>query len=225
MQKFKSKCPNSKSVNYLVVDWGAGAQNPNYVTARNRVGEVGAAVASFINSLVSSGRTAFGRVFIVGHSLGGHVAGHTGKRTSGGRPQVIFATDPAGPLFSINAPAERLHSTDAVYTEAIHTNAGLLGFDQPITHASFYPNWGSTQPGCGVDASGACAHERSNLFYSESIRSNRFAARRCAAGYSAIVNRNCPTGGGTGTMGGNASKSLSGVFFLETNSASPFARG
>jgi Lipase len=43
--------------------------------------------------------------------------------------------------------SERLDVNDAVYTEALHTNAGTLGFDQPITMASFYPNWGSSQPG------------------------------------------------------------------------------
>ncbi|KAG5668797.1 hypothetical protein PVAND_016723 [Polypedilum vanderplanki] len=67
------------------------------------------------------------------------------------------------------------------------------------------------------------AHERSNLFYSESVRSNRFVARRCT-GYAQITARNCP-GSGTGIMGGDASKSINGVFFLETNAASPFARG
>lgn len=112
--------------------------------------------------------------------------------------------------------------TDAVYTEAIHTNAGNLGFDEPITQASFYPNWGSSQPGCGIDATGACAHERSNLFYSESIRST-FTARQCS-GYQQILARNCP-GIGSGIMGGDAAKNLNGVFFLATNSAAPFSQG
>jgi pimeloyl-ACP methyl ester carboxylesterase len=211
--------------NVIVVDWGAGAQTPNYLTARNRVGDVGAAVARMMDELVGAGLSAFSRINVVGHSLGGHVAGFSGKRATRGRIQALFATDPAGPLFSLNDPANRLAAGDAVYTEAIHTNAGVLGFDAPITHAAFYPNWGTTQPGCGTDATGACAHERSNLFYSESINSARFVARRCAAGYSAITSRNCPTGGGTGTMGRDSSKSLNGVFFLETNAAAPFARG
>jgi hypothetical protein len=87
----------------------------------------------------------------------------------------------------------------------------------------FFLNIIFNRPGCGTDASGACAHERSNLFYSESIRSNRFVGRRCT-GYSQIVNRNCP-GSGTGIMGGDASKGINGVFFVQTNAASPFARG
>lgn len=37
--------------NVIVVDWGAGAQTPNYILARNRVGEVGRVVAQFIDWL------------------------------------------------------------------------------------------------------------------------------------------------------------------------------
>ena len=81
--------------NVVVVDWGAGAQTPNYVTARNRVGDVGAAVARLIDAIQQAGLTAFNRVNVVGHSLGGHVAGFTGKRVARGRIQAIFATDPA----------------------------------------------------------------------------------------------------------------------------------
>jgi pancreatic triacylglycerol lipase len=81
--------------NVVVVDWGAGAQTPNYLTARNRVGDTGGAVANMINALVSAGLTGWARTNIIGHSLGGHVAGHAGKRTNS-RIQAIFATDPAG---------------------------------------------------------------------------------------------------------------------------------
>jgi pancreatic triacylglycerol lipase len=88
----------------------------------------------------------------------------------------------------------------------------------------FSANWGTSQPGCGTDAAGTCAHGRAVLFYAESVNSNRFNARRCA-NHGQITNRNCPTGQGSGMMGGDASKSLSGVFFLETNANSPFARG
>lgn len=52
-----------------------------------------------------------------------------------------------GPLFNINNPSDRLDVTDATYTEAHHTNVGVLGFDEPIAHATFYPNWGGAQPG------------------------------------------------------------------------------
>lgn len=133
--------------NVVVVDWGAGAQTPNYIAARNRVGSTGGAVARLIDLLDANGFSTFDKINIVGHSLGAHVAGFAGKQVTRGRINAIFATDPAGPLFSANNPAERLHLTDAFYTESLHTNAGTLGFDQPITMAAFYPNWGSSQPG------------------------------------------------------------------------------
>ncbi len=51
-------------------------------------------------------------------------------------------SDPAGPLFSIDQPTERLHWTDADYVEVQFTDIGRLGFTQPIGHANFYPNFG-----------------------------------------------------------------------------------
>lgn len=62
-----------------------------------------------------------------------------------GRINAIFANDPSLDGFDPGAPTQRLTVTDAEYTETIHTNAGRNGFDQPITLASFYPNWGTDQ--------------------------------------------------------------------------------
>lgn len=208
--------------NVVVVDWGAGAQTINYISARNRVGVTGGTIALFVDDLHRAGLIRFENIVVVGHSLGAHVAGNFGKQVTRGRIAAIFATDPAGPLFSVT-DIDRLNTNDATYTEALHTNAGNLGFAEPITHASFYPNWGTSQPGCGLDLAGACAHERSNLFYSETIRST-FSARQCS-GYRQIVDRNCPGIGTMARMGGDGPKNISGVFFLTTNSAAPFSQG
>jgi pancreatic triacylglycerol lipase len=196
------------------------------LAARNRVPDVATVTARFIDFLHQNGFLVnFNRLIIAGHSLGAHIAGLTGKRVTRGRVQAIFGLDPAGPLFDINQPAARFAAGDAVYTEMMATNAGVLGFDQPLASANFYPNWGTSQPGCGTDVSGACAHGRVNDFYAESVRNNRFVSRRCA-NYGQITSRNCPAGQGTNAlMGGNISKGISGVFFLETNAASPFGRG
>lgn len=86
---------------------------------------------------------------MAGHSLGAHVAGHAGKVLGPGNCGAIYGLDPAGPLFFFGTPATRLAITDCVYTEMIGTNIGALGFDQPICHGNFYPNWGGDQPGCG----------------------------------------------------------------------------
>jgi pancreatic triacylglycerol lipase len=119
-----------------------GASTINYVTARNRVPQVSDVLARMLNFLVSNGSTSWNRINIAGHSLGAHIAGVAGKRTSG-RVQVIFGMDPAGPLFALNEPQNRFASGDAVYTEGIRTNAGNMGFAEPLAHADFYPNWGT----------------------------------------------------------------------------------
>ncbi|EDS41790.1 lipase [Culex quinquefasciatus] len=214
-------------MNVIVVDWGAGAQNPNYITARNHINAVGQTVANFVDFLSNNGIT-FHNVYIVGHSLGAHTAGIAGKRVTRGRLHTIFALDPALPLFSIDAPNERVAPTDAQYVEVIHTNAGLLGFDLPIGQASFYPNGGRTQPGCGVDISGACAHGRAVEFFTESLRTNpsRFNSVRCQ-NFDQILNNNCVSSGPNRNMGGEPSNIglASGIYHLLTNAASPFARG
>ena len=99
--------------NVIVVDWGAGAQTINYISARNRVNEVGPFVATFIDFLDLNGFINFDRLNVVGHSLGAHVAGIVGKRVTRGVIQTIFALDPAAPLFSINAPDTRVTPNDA----------------------------------------------------------------------------------------------------------------
>ena len=124
-------------------DWSIGANTINYVTARNRVPEVADVLARFLDFLVSNGFTQMNRVNIAGHSLGAHIAGLTGKRVTQGRINVIFALDPAAPLFSMDLPNERFAADDAIYTEGIRTNAGNQGFAEPLSHADFYPNFGS----------------------------------------------------------------------------------
>lgn len=132
--------------NVIVVDWGAGAQTINYIAARNRVGPAGGSLARLIDFMDAANLLTFDKIVVIGHSLGGHVAGNAGKQVSRGRISAIYATDPAGPLFSASS-LDRLSVNDALYTEALHTNAGNLGYDTPITRAAFYPNWGSSQPG------------------------------------------------------------------------------
>lgn len=132
-----------------------GAGTYNYLTARDRVPEVADAVAKLIDFLVEYGLSRTSDMIIAGHSLGGHIAGLTGKRTKGtsGWIDTIFALDPAGPLFYYDNVDDRFDAYDAVYTQGIRTNAGYLGFDEPLADVDFYPNFGRGQPSCGLDVS------------------------------------------------------------------------
>lgn len=217
---------NRGEFNVITVDWGRGAHTINYINARNSINAVGAFAAQFIDWMNQHGGLAFNTINIYGHSLGGHAAGIVGKRVTRGRLAVVSAMDPALPLFDINRPAERVASTDANYVEVIHTNAGLLGFDLPIGHADFYPNFGRIQPGCGADVAGTCSHGRAFEFVAESMNTaRRFLGTQCA-NYNEIVNSRCTSSGPQRLMAGHpATTAARGVFHLVTNANSPFARG
>lgn len=107
-----------------------------------------------------------------------------GKHLISGKIGKIVGLDPALPLFYSSDIDARLTSTDAEYVETVHTNAGKLGFAVPIGHASFYPNGGIKQPGCGWDLVGSCAHGRSYLYYIESIYSPiKYLGAKCESWY------------------------------------------
>jgi len=204
--------------NVVRVDWGAGA-NAAYATSRGRVMAVGQRVGQFIVWLNQNGFLPHNRAIIIGHSLGAHIAGNAARSVTNGNIAAVFGLDPAGPSFAMTS-TDRLRSTDAVYTEMMATNTAILGFTQPLADATFYPNGGSSQPGCGVDIAGTCAHSRAVDYMVESIARATFPARRCA-NLAQAQGGNCAAGN-AGVMGGNAAKSLSGIFWLRTNSGSPF---
>lgn len=148
-----------------------------------------------------------------------------GKAVTRGRIQKVVGLDPAGPLFNFNDPSTRLDGGDGVFVEAIHTNSGQLGIREPVAQADFYPNFGSSQPGCeGQDTTGSCSHGRVVALYAESIDS-LFTANQCRS-FDDIGQNVCNPTGFTGRMGGPQSKpGLSGIFHLTTNAQSPFSRG
>lgn len=156
--------------------------------------------------------------------VSGHAVGIVGKSVSRGRVQVVYGLDPAGPLFYLNSPTERIDSTDGVYVEIMHTNGGTQGFREPLGHADFFPNGGRSQPGCGLDVGGPCAHARTVFLYAESINS-RFTAQQCTS-FDDVDNNRCTPTGVTANMGGpNGNIGLRGLFHLTTNAASPFSQG
>lgn len=61
----------------------------NYITARNRVNEVGPVLAAFCDFLFDHGVLDFNRVYFIGGSLGAHVAGMAGKALTRGRVNTI----------------------------------------------------------------------------------------------------------------------------------------
>ncbi|XP_055594604.1 pancreatic triacylglycerol lipase-like [Uranotaenia lowii] len=211
--------------NVITVDWGVGAQL-SYIQARGNVGPAGAGVSGFIDILRGATGISRDSIYLIGFSLGAHVAGNAGKGQNG-EINTVIALDPAGPLFSVGQDTA-VQASDGRYVETIMTNAGLLGHSEPMGQSNFYPNGGRTQPGCGADVGGSCAHDRAPLFYAESVRSaTPFRSTRCSS-HNDIVSGQCIPSGPDANMGGqpsNFGRGVNGIYFLTTNDASPFARG
>lgn len=204
--------------NVIVVDWNHYAKR-TYLRASNQVRNVGSKVASFIDSSELSVE----KVAIIGHSLGAHCAGLAARSVKNGIIKAVWGLDPAGPLFSVNDSSWRISDADANYVECIHTNAGTLGFTEAIGMADFYMNGGKSQPGCGLDLVGSCAHSRSYEYFAESIRENRFISSSCKD-YKAAMKNNCEVLGSQENMGCGYLNSR-GCYHTPVNKKSPFGKG
>lgn len=126
-------------VNVIVVDWSAGSMNLFYNIAAGRTTGVARTVAEFLDQLLDVDTKMWEQLTVVGHSLGAHIAGLSGKFVTNGKIGKIVGLDPAGPLFRTVGFTRRLHKTDAKFVEVIHTNWRLLGIVQALGTVDYYP--------------------------------------------------------------------------------------
>uniref|UniRef100_A0A1L8EGH4 Putative phospholipase a1-like protein n=1 Tax=Haematobia irritans TaxID=7368 RepID=A0A1L8EGH4_HAEIR len=209
--------------NMITVDWGR-ARSIDYATSVMAVPGVGKKIASLVDYLVEHHGLKLEDLEIIGHSLGAHVAGFTGKNISKGQAHAIIGLDPALPLYSYDKPAKRLASTDAHYVESIQTNGGTLGFLKPIGKGAFYPNGGKSQPGCGVDLTGSCAHSRSVIYYAEAVEKDDFGTMKCS-NYEEAVGKQCGSTYSSVRMGAITNAYMvAGDYYVPVNSNAPYGK-
>ncbi|XP_023308385.2 phospholipase A1-like [Lucilia cuprina] len=207
--------------NIIIVDW-ARARSVDYVTSALAVPKVGEKIANMVDYLVREHGMSLDTLYIIGHSLGAHVAGYSGKNVMTGQVHAIIGLDPALPLFKYNEPHKRLNSTDAFYVESIQTNGGNLGFLKPIGRGAFYPNGGESQPGCLLDLTGACSHARSCTYYAEAVAKNNFATMFCE-NYKDAVAKNCGDSFSSVRLGSESNAfMIGGNFYVPVNKKTPF---
>lgn len=210
--------------NHIVVDWAEAAKTINYIDARNRVPEVAYEVGLMATFLVQMG-SSWSQIYMIGHSLGGQMAGLVGQYLEEGEIEACICLDPAGPLFSATDENDRASPDDCKYVEVLHTNGGMLGFTTPIGDSDFYPNGGKSQPGCGIDLLGSCAHARAPELFQESLITKLpgFVARQCSGSVDDVVKGRCePTGVTSRMLGDLVNTSAEGLFYLTTKDSSPF---
>uniref|UniRef100_A0A0K8UNL2 Putative phospholipase A1 magnifin n=1 Tax=Bactrocera latifrons TaxID=174628 RepID=A0A0K8UNL2_BACLA len=209
--------------NVFAVDWSVDAQTANYTSARYKVPSVGAVVANFVDFLSEHGMS-FDSLGLVGHSMGAHVAGFTGKKVSRGKVHTIEGLDPALPLFNYDDCSSRLCSSDANYVETIQTDGGKVGFLRPIGKAAFYPNGGKNQPGCELDLTGSCSHLRAIPYYAEAITENNFPSMKCMD-YEDAVDKSCGNIYSAVRMGAKSNFGISGTYYVPVKSSPPYGYG
>lgn len=182
---------------------------------------VGRTIARYLDYMNEHSSMSFANLTLIGHSLGAHIAGIAGKNVKRGRIQNIVGLDAALPFFM--GASNKLLTTDAEYVETIHTNIGFKGFAKPLGHASFYPNWGKVQLGCGWDLFRVCSHNRVISYFAESVANpGSFEGLECSK-WEEIMDERC-TEKGKSVMGGEPLNGhlKSGVYYVRTNNKSPF---
>ncbi|XP_068155629.1 uncharacterized protein [Drosophila tropicalis] len=210
--------------NMIAVDWSRG-RSLEYATSVAAVSGAGKKIADLIDYLVKNYQMSLDDLEVVGFSLGAHVAGYTAKQVTTGQVRKVVGLDPASPLISYSKPAKRLSSDDAFYVETIQTNGGTLGFKEPIGKASFYPNGGKSQPGCGLDITGSCSHTRAVTYYVECLRKDNYATVKCPE-YTDANKKNCGSTYSSVRMGSLSNEvSAEGPYYVPVNSVSPYGMG
>lgn len=144
--RMKNALLEREDCNVIVVNWNPGARG-FYPQAAGNTRLVGAQTAVLIRFLItsSSGSPSFAdRFYIVGYSLGAHVAGYAGTylKDRGMTLGRITALDPAGLFFKRNDVRFRLDPGDAAYVDVIHTSLLGIGTSQTNGHTEFFPNGG-----------------------------------------------------------------------------------
>ncbi|SPP80540.1 phospholipase A1 [Drosophila guanche] len=211
-------------MNMIAVDWGR-ARSVDYASSVLAVPGVGEQVAKLINFMRDNHGLNLGNTMVIGHSLGAHVSGYAGKNVRNGQLHTIIGLDPALPLFSYDSPNKRLNSNDAWYVESIQTNGGQLGFLKPIGKGAFYPNGGKSQPGCGLDITGSCAHSRSVIYYAEAVSRDNFPTMRCG-NYESAVSSSCGSSYSSVRMGATTNAYMvSGDYYVPVRSDAPYGMG
>ncbi|XP_031558817.1 uncharacterized protein LOC116295201 [Actinia tenebrosa] len=144
-----------EEMNVIVVDWEARA-SMEYLDAARNTRVVGRQLANFVKELHYQFRFNSTKVHVIGHGLGAHVAGFAGaflRMRNHTRLGRITGLDPAQVHFDVDSPHKRLDPSDAEFVDVIHTDAGYylkggLGLGRISGHVDYYPNGGTSQPGC-----------------------------------------------------------------------------
>ncbi|XP_042216499.1 pancreatic triacylglycerol lipase-like [Homarus americanus] len=226
--------------NVIGVNWSAGAMTIGYYAIQSKVPGVGEDISKLLLFLERAAGLSPDLVHIIGHSLGAHAAGFTGKHLNGTLSRIT-GLDPAGLSYHAAEPADRLDKRDAVFVDIIHTHGcttllnqwvDCFGINENLGDADFWPNGGERQPACmeggdgpsAVKDGSSCDHGMAYVFYTESISyptsTTHFLARPCSSWKWYNI---CECSHPPQYMGYNVNPNVPGDFYLNTSITAPYA--
>ncbi|CAG9854489.1 unnamed protein product [Phyllotreta striolata] len=197
---------------------------PDYLTAALNVLPIGKYSAKFLDYLVSLGMDRKS-LHIIGMSLGGQVAGLTGKHMEN-KARRVTGLDPAGPWFSLQSQDQRIGPDDGEFVDVLHTNAGVNGINIPSGKVDVWFNGGSSQPGCSfkeilernptsVSEQVFCNHYQAYRVYVKSILEPKIYKLTKCTSYEAYQNGNCDSNDTT-YLGEEMDETARGNYYITT---------
>ncbi|XP_068704034.1 inactive pancreatic lipase-related protein 1-like [Montipora foliosa] len=150
--RLKDALLEREDCNVIVIDWSGGSKSL-YEQSSGNTRLVGAQAAELIKLIIEfngGSKDLADEFYFIGFNLGAQIAGYTGEINMVlGR---ITGLDPAGNYFSYMDPDVCLDPTGAKRVDVVHTNEPFIGTPQTLGHIDFFPNGGSLQPGCLINA-------------------------------------------------------------------------
>ncbi|KAL5241647.1 hypothetical protein ACI65C_009057 [Semiaphis heraclei] len=202
--------------NVICVDWMQFSFDIMYESAKLNAKYIGNDIANVLEILTNKMSVGFENIHLIGHGLGAHIVGYTGKQLSG-KMSRITGLDPVGPLYEKTDPKYMIDKSDANFVDIIHTNGNSLGLFKPLGHIDFYPNGGVAQLNCKkVDrvTGGACSHAKAFDYFAQCILAkDKCKALKCTQ-WSEYKERECDEFAKSTYMGEYVDKKQNGNYYL-----------
>ncbi|XP_025197451.1 pancreatic lipase-related protein 2-like [Melanaphis sacchari] len=207
---------SAKRCNVICVDWMQFSFELMYTSAKINAKHIGYDIAKVLNILTNNMSVGSDNIHLIGHGMGAHIVGYTGKKLNGQIPRIT-GLDPVMPLYINTGPKYRINKDDATFVDIIHTNGNSLGLFEPLGHIDFYPNGGKSQLNCKIldkVTGGACSHAKALEYFAYSILTEEVCKAYQCTSWNEYKTGKCSKFVNSTYMGEHVDKKQTGSYYL-----------
>ncbi|XP_028128600.2 lipase member H-like [Diabrotica virgifera virgifera] len=146
-QNFKNAILNSAGCNVILVDNKGLLSAPDYFTAIGNIKPIAEFTATFLDDLIS--KVGQMPLFLVGTSIGGHIAGVTSRKMTG-TVSIAYGLDVAGPILDFLPEDSTIAKGDAKFVVLVHSNMFFFGSFRLAGDLDIFVNNGIIQLNCFI---------------------------------------------------------------------------